>query len=98
MANVRYHVRRGAKVTTVSVDESVAAYLALHVGELPGSMRAHGAVRVWVQQELDHSDNPNRPHVSQWLLGRALAALVRPELTAAYADYIQHEQSTMVRR
>src|SRR5262245_64922982 len=85
----RYHVHIGKKRqrTTVSFDDIVADYLALHLGHEPDGAEAHSAVRAWLQGEIDHDDDPGRRGVSQWLLGRVFAALVRPDLSEAFGRW-----------
>lgn|SRR5262249_5724936 len=84
----RYHVRLGKRRTTVSVDKIVSEYLALHLGKTPGTLEAHGAVRAWLQAQLDRNNDPRRSRVSQWLLGEALDAMVSPPLRAAYGRWL----------
>jgi hypothetical protein len=91
MADARYHVTLGQKRTTVSMDTIVSEYLALHVGVQPDGGQAHSAVRAWLQRELDKDNDPGRTRVSQWLLGQALAAMVKPELAAEYTAFRERE-------
>ena len=91
MADVRYHVTLDQKRTTVSMDTIVSEYLALHVGVQPDGAQAHSAVRAWLQRELDRDNDPGRTRVSQWLLGQALAAMVRAELAADHTTYRERE-------
>ena len=82
-----YHVTIGARRTTVSLDRVVSEYLALHLGHAPDSPGAHAAVRCWLQDELDRSGGHIEIHVSQWLLGRAVAAMVGADLAKAREDW-----------
>ena len=83
----RYHVRRGKKRTTVSMDRIVSDHLALHLGHAPNTDAAHSAVRAWLQAQIDGAADPGRIRVSQWLLGEALTVMITPSLARKYADY-----------
>src|SRR5262245_27498222 len=85
----RYHVYIGKRRqrTTVSFDDIVADYLALHLGHEPDNVDAHSAVRAWLQSEIARDDDPGRRGVSQWLLSRVFAALVRSDLGEAFGRW-----------
>ena len=91
----RYHAYRGKRRTTVSIDTMVSDFLALHLGHEPGSAEAHAAVRTWLQDEIDRAADPGRGAVSQWLLGRALLALARPDVIEAYGQHVDKMLSTL---
>jgi hypothetical protein len=66
------------------MDTIVSEYLTLHLRVEPGSVEAHSAVRSWLQERLDESNDSGRFRVSQWLLGQAVEAMARPSLVDAY--------------
>jgi hypothetical protein len=84
----RYHVRLGKRRTTVTMDTIVSEYLALYLRVEPGSTEAHSAVRGWLQERLDESNDPGRFRVSQWLLGQAVEAVARPSLVETYGRWV----------
>jgi hypothetical protein len=84
----RYHVRLGKRRTTVTMDTIVSEYLTLYLRVDPGSVQAHSAVRAWLQERLDESNDPGRFRVSQWLLGQTVEAVARPSLVEAYGRWL----------
>jgi hypothetical protein len=85
---VLYHVRLGKRRTKVTMDTIISEYLALHLRVEPGSRKAYSAVRTWMQERLDESNDPPRYRVSQWLLGQAVEAVARPSLVEAYEKWL----------
>jgi hypothetical protein len=94
----RYHVRLGKRRTTVTMDTIVSEYLALHLRVEPGGVEAHSAVRGWLQERLDESNDPGRFYVSQWLLGQAVEAVARPSLVEAYGRWMDIKISRQRRK
>jgi hypothetical protein len=86
----RYHVRVGQQRTTVSMDTIVAEYLSLWLEVAPSNPKSHSAVRAWMQAEIGRNGNPDQKHVSQWLLGQALKAIV--------AEHLRHRHSRWCHR
>ena len=84
---IRLHVYLGERRTTVSVDKILSEYLALHFGKEPGTRDARACLREWAQVEIDAARDPGRIDVSQWLVGRALLAVARPELIEAWKNF-----------
>ena len=62
-----YHVLLGTRRTTVSLDKIIATLLSLKLGHDPKTQDAHSAVRAYLQEKLDHTNDPRRTSVSQWL-------------------------------
>jgi hypothetical protein len=93
MRTSRYHVRLGDRRTTVSLDKTLSAYLALHLRVRPQTPKAHQAIRRWLQQRLDVSRDPGRHAVSQWLQAEALEAVVDKNLSAAYGQWLLEDLS-----
>lgn len=79
-----YHVTLGSVRTTVTLDKILGDLLSLKLGVQPDAPEAHGAVRRWLQAELDAGEEPRRVRVSQWLRRRAIEAVVEGELARAY--------------
>ena len=84
MRQNRYHVALGKKSTTVTVDKVISDLLALKLGQDPKTDDAHAAVRDYLQQKLDETNDPRRTSVSQWLRQEALLDLVDTRLSAKY--------------
>lgn len=89
----RFHVTLGDRRTTVSVDKTLSTLLALHLGTIPDSPEAHGAVRAWLQARLDEESDPGRIGASHWLQGRVVEALVDKELSRKYGEWILSDRS-----
>lgn len=86
--NLRFHLRHGARRTTVSLDTLLASYLALHLGQAPETPQAHRAVRRWLQQRLDEHNDPGRVAVSHWLQREVLDTVVDNHLSRAYSEWL----------
>ena len=90
----RYHLSLGHKRTTVSLDNILSELLAIRLGLCPQSAQAHGAVRLWLQQQLDQANDPGRIRVSQWLREQAILFLVDNKLSNTYLDwFLEHQQA-----
>ncbi len=83
-----YHVTLGDRRTTVSMDNILSDLLALKLGVEPDAPEAQGAVRGWLQAQLDTSDDPGRIRVSQWLRRQAIEAVIDGKLASAYAAHM----------
>ena len=86
-----YHVRVGDRQTTVSMSDTMAELLALHLGTKPGTPEAAKAVRKWLQKKLDEYRDPGRIRISGWLQDRVLEELVYKELSDKYTDWMLDE-------
>ena len=84
MSQDRYHVLLGKRRTTVSLDQTSSTLLAIKLGEEPRSEDAHSAIRAYLQEKLDETNDPRRTSVSQWLQGEVLLDLVDKKLAAKY--------------
>ena len=84
----RYHLTLGRKRTTVSLDTLLSDLLAIRLGSFPHSPQAHGAIRAWLQQQLDQANDPGRIRVSQWLRDQAVLFLVDNHLSNTYLDWL----------
>ncbi len=82
----RYHLTLGHKRTTVSLDTLLADLLAIRLGACPQASEAHGAVRAWLQHQLDQANDPGRIRVSQWLRDQTVLFLVDKQLSETYLD------------
>ena len=89
----RYHLSLDHKRTTVSLDNMVSDLLAIRLGSFPQSAQAHGAVRAWLQQQLDRANDPGRIRVSQWLRDEAVLFLVDNKLSTTYLDWLLEDRS-----
>jgi len=74
----------GKKSTTVTVDKTLSDLLALRFGHTPRSEDAHFAVRAYLQEKLDETNDPGRTSVSQWLRQEVLLDLVEKKLSDKY--------------
>ena len=90
-----YHLSLGQKRTTVSLDTMLSDLLAIRLGSRPQSPQAHGAVRAWLQQQLDQTNDPGRVRVSQWLRDQALLFLVDKHLSNTYLDWLLEHQDDL---
>jgi hypothetical protein len=98
----RYHIWLGKRRTTISLDNIVSEYLALHLKHEPGTPAAHATVREWLQAEVAWDNDPKRERVSQWLLGRIVETIARPALKEAHGQWldkkISEERAELARR
>ena len=85
--NTRYHTYLGDRRTTASLDNTLAALLALKLRKTPETLEAHNAVRTWLQARIDEKNDPDRVYVSQWLQSEALLFLVDKRLSERYWDW-----------
>jgi len=85
---IRYHVRLGKVRTTVSLTGVLSELLALKLGVTPGTSEAHGAVKEWLQTQLDAHSDPGRVQVSQWLADQAVLAVVDNILSRKYDEWV----------
>lgn len=84
----RYHVQIGIRRTTVTLDQYLSDWLALHLDpdlvpnthDQPELPEAHRAIRNWMQAQLDHGGGADCERVAHWLYCRALETVMRPEL------------------
>ena len=60
--------------------------MALHLGLEPDTAEAHGVA--WLKNVVDADTDPVRARVSQWLLGKVVDVVVRPELTEAHGLWV----------
>jgi len=86
--NTRFHLRLGQRRTTATLDTLLSSYLAIHLGYPPDTPQAHQAVRRWLQDRLDESNDPGRVAVSQWLQREVLTALVDTHLSTHYDNWL----------
>lgn len=86
--NQRFHVMRGDKRTTVSLDSTICELLALKLNAIPYSEDAHGAVRTWLQGTLDQASDPGRSNVSQWLTGEAVMFLADAAVKKRWGEWL----------
>lgn len=56
----RFHIfvkkGRGTRRTTLSLEPYLADLMAIKLGEDPGTLEAHAAVRAWIQREQDEQN------------------------------------------
>lgn len=84
-----YHVVHGTRRTTVSLDKCLSNLLSLKLGHDPRTEDAHSAVRDYLQETLDHTPDPGRTSVSQWLRQEILLELVEKKLAAKYWTWLE---------
>jgi hypothetical protein len=87
----RFHLRRGGQETTVSIDSILAELLALKLGRQPDDEDAHQAVRLWLQDRLDKSIDPDRIHLSQWLQARIVEEIASWELREKRDEWLDRK-------
>lgn len=88
---MRIHVTKFGKVTTVSVDEILAAYVLAKIGneEIENygfeSQRAKRQLTAWIQEKLDNPtcDAPEKG-LSQWVRRRMLIEVIDTKVRARY--------------
>jgi hypothetical protein len=93
-----YHVLLGKRRTTVSLDKIISTLLSLKLGHDPGTEDAHSAVRVYLQENLDATNDPRRTSVSQWLRQEVLLDLVDKKLSAKYGKWFDATYLSKKRR
>ena len=84
----QYHVKIGAKRTTVSLSEVLCDLLALKLGSTPRTAEANQAVQGWLQGQLDAHNDPGRLRVSQWLTEQVVLEIVDKMLSKQYDEWI----------
>ena len=84
----RYHVTVGDKRTTVSLDRTLTELLAVKLGQTPDAPQAQQMIRLWLQQQLDHANDPGRDRLSQWLQEQALFEIVDRSLYERHAQWL----------
>ena len=89
-----HHVYLGARRTTVTLDDSIAFFLALKLGLEPRSTEAKSAIREWLQSQLDAQEDPNREAVSQWLRFKTIQYLVDTKLSRQYEKWLDAQIDT----
>ncbi len=89
-----HHVYLGDRRTTVSLEDSVAFFMALKLGREPRTPEAKQAIRKWLQDRLDAYDDPGRVLVSSWLKFEALRWLVDKKLSNKYDAWLDREIET----
>ncbi len=89
----RYHVKLGEKRTTVSMDNYLSDLLALKIGEKPRSEDAHTAIRYWIQERLDKSNDPERIHVSQWITRKAVELIMDKKISEKYDNWLLNRKT-----
>jgi hypothetical protein len=88
---LRYHLRRSGGETTVSIDNILAELLALKLGRQPDDEDARQAVRLWLQDCLDKSIDPDRIHLSQWLQARIVEEVASWELREKRDEWLDRK-------
>jgi hypothetical protein len=88
---MRYHITRGGRETTVSIDNILAEMLALKLGRRPDEEDAHQAVRLRLQDWLDKSIDPDRIHLSQWLQARIVEEIASWELREKRDEWLDRK-------
>ena len=83
-----HHVYLGARRTTVTLDDSIAFFMALKLGLEPRSAEAKSAIREWLQDQLDAQDDPYQVAVSQWLRFKAIQYLADKRLSKRYEKWL----------
>jgi hypothetical protein len=86
-----HHVYLGERRTTVTLDDSIAFFLALKLGLEPRTAEAKAAIREWLQDQLDEQDDPDRVSVSQWLRFQAIRYLVDRKLSTRYEHWLDEQ-------
>ncbi len=94
---IRYHLRRSGGETTVSIDNILSELLALKLGRQPDE-DAHQAVRLWLQDCLDKSIDPDRIHLSQWLQARIVEEIASWELREKRDEWLDRKSRQRRRR
>ena len=88
MTYIRYHIDLGDKRTTISLDDTVAALLALELGTAPDSDNAHTVVRTWLQDTVD--GDPGKfvgDRLSYWLRREAILTVSDNKLSKRYVAW-----------
>lgn len=87
-----YYISLRGKRTTITVDDTLAAYLVLKIGgfALIGPRAAREHVGKWIRKRIkkEQSEVPEK-NVSQWVQARILQEIVAPELKGASPDLVR---------
>ncbi len=86
-----HHVYLGDRRTTVSLEDPLAFFMALKLGQEPRTPEAKQAIRQWLQDHLNEYDDPDRVLVSSWLKFEALRWLVDKKLSNRYDKWLDRE-------
>ena len=78
----------GNRRTTVTLDDSLAFFMALNLGHEPRTLQAKQAIRQWLQAKLDEHGDPGRLNVSQWLRFEVICWLVDTKLSKRYEQWL----------
>ena len=87
----RFHVRRGNKRTTVTLDSPLPELLALSLKVEPNTLAAKQVIERWLQERLDEHGDPERTRVSQWLRGQAILHLLDTKISKRYDAWIDRQ-------
>ncbi|HEJ1440793.1 TPA: hypothetical protein ACKRPO_005753 [Pseudomonas aeruginosa] len=93
---MRYYVKRGGGVTSITVSNELSQYLLLKLGgashehgaDVPGRSRytpmrytdGRGLVQYWINTLVESSADMPTKNVSQWVQAQMLHSIVDPEL------------------
>ena len=80
---MRYQLNLSDKRITVSLDTPLADLLAIRLGACPQAPEAHGAVRAWLQHQLDQANDPNKYDRYNWTASPAELQRMVDQITAA---------------
>jgi hypothetical protein len=92
MATSRYHVVIDEARTTVTLAPVLSELLILKLGAEPGTEAGHGAVRQWLQAEIEKDPGAVRyGRASQRLAYQAILAIAAPSLIAKREAWQYHQ-------
>ena len=92
MATSRYHVVIDEVRTTVTLAAVLSELLSLKLGAEPGTEEAHGAVRQWLQGQIEGDPGAVRyGRASQRLAYLAILAVAAPGLIAKREAWQYHQ-------
>jgi hypothetical protein len=83
----RYHIRKGDKRTTISVDNILSEVFAIKHGYKPNSQEAHEAIRKFAQGVFDADPDPDMVTVSRHMKEKMLLDVIGKELEEKYWDW-----------
>jgi hypothetical protein len=84
----RYHILKGEKRTTITVDTIISNLMALKLGYTPETTKAYSAVQKWIQKKFDEYNDPKRIFVSQWIREKAIFELLDTKISNRYWDWV----------
>ncbi|BCO08784.1 hypothetical protein GF1_11600 [Desulfolithobacter dissulfuricans] len=90
-----YHVKIGARRTTVSLPKILSTLLAIKLNRKPKTKEAAQAVRSWLQQAIDKENDPGMVYVSSVLQEEAILFIADKSLSDRYLEFLWEDDEDL---